>query len=684
MKGEQEYKPNRLLKGLYQYVNSDGDDMLAELAPKFIELKNQTQHYSQRVLLGEGALKAVFKCYDERAQRYVAMAELKAELGAEFFDLFIHEARITSYLAHPNIIKVHDLNVNEEDRPFFTMDLKGNVTLKDWLKDEEDEQRRLEVLITVMDAIAYAHQQGVLHLDLKPENIQCDQYGEVLVCDWGIGRFFHREEELNKAEVGASDLNTLYGRIKGSPGFMAPEQARGEDDLSCGTDIFALGCLLYFLYTGVAPFQGEKAEMLEATGKALYLKEKLEEENVSPSIKAIIAKALQLKPEERYQRVEEMSDDLRRYLFGFATKAEKASLLRSVALFTYRHRARIGASALVLLLLGGVTAVYLQQVNSLSREKKAATSESQQLGMQVLDLDDQIEDLGAQVAQLNHEYAVVEKAMKDSQGDLAQRLADVSLKLLGTSLMDYQMLSDLENAEILANKALKLNPKLASARLAQWKSACIKMNFEAINLKYVSMNLSEHDVEVLKRYVQARPKARYSEGKRPSLAQMIEFIKQRPWGEAKSTHDWALFFSILKYDTMTRKDQAETNEIYFAFLQELFKGRDGVEVLYDSETLHLTLSGVQFNDILSSRRMKPLSGMVLNQVTIIGGEYVNLQYLHNITAKTLVLDGVMNCRRHTKATNINGLEEVRLKNSLQRADLSALISSKNQYSIARE
>ena len=149
------------------------------------ELSSLTKTYELGELVGSGGLKEVFVCQDMRTQRDVAYATVKQGLGAFYDAVLVHEARLTARLSHPNIIKIYDLGLDEQGRPYFTMDLKSNVNLLEYSRDAST-FRKLEVFGVVCQAISYAHSQRIIHLDLKPDNIQCDRFGEVLVCDWGL------------------------------------------------------------------------------------------------------------------------------------------------------------------------------------------------------------------------------------------------------------------------------------------------------------------------------------------------------------------------------------------------------------------------------------------------------------------------------------------------------------------
>ena len=157
------------------------------------------------------------------------------------------------------------------------MELKVGDNLTEYMRNSPDchipgqveFQNLLESFIKVCDAISYAHSKNVLHLDLKPENIQLGQFGEVLVCDWGLGKIIgDKDIEYDQMLFNPDLLNnvTLTGKVVGTPGYMAPEQINLKHEKSFQTDIYALGSILYKIITGRDAFESEKLdEILQET-----------------------------------------------------------------------------------------------------------------------------------------------------------------------------------------------------------------------------------------------------------------------------------------------------------------------------------------------------------------------------------------------------------------------------------
>ena len=231
--------------------------------------------------VGRGGMGRILEAEETPLRRPVAMKVLlTSERGqGHAEERFIREARVTGGLEHPSIVPVHELNVDETGRVFYTMKLVKGLTLREVLhrlSNGEPEARRsykLQSLLTIFqkvcDAVAFAHAQPspIIHRDLKPDNIMVGEYGEVLVMDWGLAKVLGRDDLLeddkqyraNSDETKKDDKDTALlvtqpGTTMGTPGYMAPEQARGQAGTADErTDIYALGAILYALLTLEAP-----------------------------------------------------------------------------------------------------------------------------------------------------------------------------------------------------------------------------------------------------------------------------------------------------------------------------------------------------------------------------------------------------------------------------------------------
>ena len=353
-------------------------------------LEDMPEHYVDEEFIGAGGEKRVFKVRDQRTDRVVALARPQAGSTTEEKEQFLREARLTACLQHPNIISIYDIASNEEDGAFFTMQFIHGDTLHEVIEklkagDSDYLQRfplsrLLELFIRICDAVAYAHSRNVLHLDLKPANIFVGPFGEVLVFDWGLAKIIvdrgpqpADHENLPLGELPDGDiLNNLTQRgiIRGTPGFMAPEQFGRRLRVSKQTDIYSLGALLYYVLTHRPTITGtslEKLAKLTHAGKIELPSKVVFESKIPDGVEAVAMKALKVDPNDRYESVKQLRNELESYLLGFATEAQQAGWLVKFMLLLKRRRHSVRVALLSGLVLVGI--VILAFV-SLVEEKK--------------------------------------------------------------------------------------------------------------------------------------------------------------------------------------------------------------------------------------------------------------------------------------------------------------------------
>jgi tRNA A-37 threonylcarbamoyl transferase component Bud32 len=277
------------------------------------------QHLRIEREVGRGAMGHVHPAIDRHLLRHVALKRLDKEYvdSPDYRSGFIAEAQITGQLEHPNIVPVHELAIDEHGVPFFTMKLVQGVSFARWLETHpmgtERLERGLEILLKVCDAVAYAHHRGVIHRDIKPDNVMVADFGQVYLMDWGLAR-------LTKTHPASSAQRDQTGPV-GTPAYMAPEQARGvPQDMNERTDVFGLGALLYELVTGQLPY-GKPAPARVIMLRA-HLGEIVPADLAAPGgsiprrLQAIIEHAIDPDPGKRYASVVEFQHDIRAFLRG--------------------------------------------------------------------------------------------------------------------------------------------------------------------------------------------------------------------------------------------------------------------------------------------------------------------------------------------------------------------------------
>jgi tRNA A-37 threonylcarbamoyl transferase component Bud32 len=431
-----------------------GDDSLSdqerqELTPILNSLKDFHDRYEKLVVIGKGAEKEIYRVYDRRLGRRVALAYPVKAKSSDELEQFLREARLTANLTHPNIMPVHNMGIDPDGKPFFTMELLPGDSLKDIVaglrKRESAYVSRysldalLSIYLKICDAMAYAHSRGVLHLDLKPSNIRVGPFGDVFVCDWGLARIIHGREtgELEPGELDGDELNdfTLSGTMKGTPGFMAPEQAGGKEEKTVRTDIYALGAILYMLLVHEIPVPGDSAnEVVENTvaGHIILPHRRKPQVHVPASLEAVAMKALSLKPQERYAHVQDLQAEIANYMTGYATDAEKAGMVRRVVLLTQRH-ARIALlsvmSLAVLVAVAGVAIVRVDMARADAVEAKGIAESNFELYRHELEVSQQLNRDVLQMLEyiavqpdMRHPFFNIELLEKKLAGDVAPEL----------------------------------------------------------------------------------------------------------------------------------------------------------------------------------------------------------------------------------------------------------------------
>ena len=386
---------------LASFYNTDSlemsDDEIASLTPILNSLHDNVSRYHEIGAIAEGGEKKITLAHDHRLDRRVAMARAVRDKEPQDLEQFLREARLTANLAHPNIMPVYNMGLDADGAPFFSMELIPGDSLKSIIRKSRDGDKNyhddypletlLDIFIKVCDAIAYAHSRDVLHLDIKPDNIRVGEFGEVLVCDWGLARVTNSGSECRGADADLLDgdvLNdmTLSGTMKGTPGFMAPEQTQAYGEKTERTDIYALGALLYMLLTHKLPVEGESAnEVIQNTraGKVMSPRRRRPDRHVPKGLVAVTMKALALEPGDRYQSVLALRREISRYLTGHPTKAEHAGPITRISLLVQRH-SRIAflliffLALLAFVIAGNLVAISREKAQAIAAREKAETN----------------------------------------------------------------------------------------------------------------------------------------------------------------------------------------------------------------------------------------------------------------------------------------------------------------------
>lgn len=296
-----------MLSELLEAETPSVEDTLADLA------EARSHRLSMGEAIARGGMGTVHLAADRLLQQKVAVKILHRNLegNPEAVQRFVHEARITASLPHPNIVPVYDIGHDGDLGLYFTMKLVEGRTLSSLVRSlplggmsSGRVAELLDIVIRVCDALAFSHNRGILHCDLKPSNIMVGDFGQVYLMDWGMARNYRE------------DPAPPDGRIYGTIGYMSPEQARSES-LDPRADVFGVGAILYYLFARKAPFRRPLLE--QSLYAALNSKRKPIGEvapHCPPRLQMIIEKALAPEPTDRFGSATELRTALARYLRG--------------------------------------------------------------------------------------------------------------------------------------------------------------------------------------------------------------------------------------------------------------------------------------------------------------------------------------------------------------------------------
>jgi eukaryotic-like serine/threonine-protein kinase len=337
--------------------------------PKHV--KNGFMRYRDFQPLTQGGEAILRTCVDENLGRTVVMKTLQPQFQnlETYQKRFLREARVTAQIPHPATIPVYELSRDSEGNAYFTMKKLRGRDLSDILdKISEGDKSTIEkypldsllnVLIHCSQCLAFAHNQKVVHRDMKPANIMIGDYGEIMVLDWGLAKVWDMEDDEDVDRLIRSGQQAMSGRltgrgdVQGTPFYMSPEQAVETGDVDERTDIYNMGIILFEVLTGESYMSGKNFK---------EIKRKLQEDpvrepravaplrKIPAELNAICMKALQRSVTDRYQKMSEFSEDLRAALLGNPVSVYQEPIWGRV--LKWRDRKVFSAASLIWMLAG--------------------------------------------------------------------------------------------------------------------------------------------------------------------------------------------------------------------------------------------------------------------------------------------------------------------------------------------
>jgi serine/threonine protein kinase len=336
--------------------------------------------------LGQGGLGTVWLARDENLQRSVALKEITRgeETSGPAVARFRREAEITGRLEHPGIVPVYEVGEDRETkRVYYTMRFLGKQTLQDSVREYHERREAgdhdplllrnlLAAFVSVCQAVGHAHSRKVIHRDLKPENVAIDNFGQVIVIDWGLAKILDEtglsDHPADGGPGGAETERTVAGQVFGTPLYMAPEQAAGRiDEVDERTDVYGLGAVLFAILTGVAPHEKSMADAANSGVRGLIAAITSKPTPLAtdanpaadPALSAVCAKAMAKRRYARYQSATALAEDVQRWMAGEPVSAYTETRSQRLGRWVQQHRRTswaIGTALTVALVAGVVVA----------------------------------------------------------------------------------------------------------------------------------------------------------------------------------------------------------------------------------------------------------------------------------------------------------------------------------------
>jgi eukaryotic-like serine/threonine-protein kinase len=336
-------------------------------------VRNGFMRYRDFKPMTQGGEAILQTCLDENLGRVVVMKTLQTQYQNldQYQRRFLREARVTAQIPHPATIPVYELSRDAEGNAYFTMKKLGGRDLCDILDQiaADDEATKkvypreslINVLIHAGLCLAFAHNRGVVHRDMKPANIMIGDYGEVMVLDWGLAKVWDMEDDPEIEKMIRSSHQKISGRltgkgdVQGTPFYMSPEQARETSDVDKRTDVYSMGVILFEVLTGESYMSGRNFKEI----KRKILNDPLREprkaapaQDISGELNAVCRTALQKNADDRYATMDAFVNDLRAALLGKPVSVYSVPFHERI--LKWREKKILSTASVVWMVIGSV------------------------------------------------------------------------------------------------------------------------------------------------------------------------------------------------------------------------------------------------------------------------------------------------------------------------------------------
>jgi eukaryotic-like serine/threonine-protein kinase len=430
-------------------------------------------------LLGRGGMGAVYLAHraDGQFERQVAIKLIDLPLATDLFrERFRQERQILAGLQHPYIARLLDGGVTSEGEPYLAMEYVEGIPIDRFCANKTlTAKQRLKLFENVCEAVQYAHQNLVVHRDLKPDNILVVEDGTPRLLDFGTAKLISPSQSPAEGEF------TRHGYQSFTPQYASPEQVLGNP-ITTASDTYSLGVLLYLLLTGSLPYELKEfttAEMVRVICEEPPRKPIAADSSVrtlDPDLEAILLKALRKEPGERYLTAAQLGGDVCAYLAGQPVTARRGTFRYRAGKFIRRNRVPLGAAGLlaVTLVAGAAGVLWQSRIANIERKKvEARSADLRQLSNSLLsELDEALKQIpgstGAQKLLVDRVLEHLDRMAQDAQGDRQTQLdlADAYTRLGNIQGNDYeQNLGNHSGALVSIGKAIDIAQKLVAANL---------------------------------------------------------------------------------------------------------------------------------------------------------------------------------------------------------------------------